>query len=71
MKVGASEWSHWFGEHPNGRQSDERYANWLKEFPALKEISEKKGIEVYNCSPDSALECFEKIDIDVLFKRFS
>lgn len=56
--------SHWFGEHPNGRQPDDRYARWLKEFPTLQEIAIERGIEIYNCTPNSALDCFTKISID-------
>ena len=56
----SGEQSHWFGEHPNGRQPNERYGNWIKEFPALQKIANDRGVKIYNCSPDSALECFEK-----------
>jgi hypothetical protein len=58
--------SHFFGEHPNGRGADYRYEKWIKEFPALQTEAVNRGIKIYNCSPDSALECFEKIDIDEL-----
>ncbi len=60
--------SHWFGEHPNGKQPDDRYAKWIKEFPALRDEADRRGAEVYNCSPDSALDCFKKGRVgDILF----
>lgn len=55
--------SHWFGEHPNGKQSDGRYANWLKEFPALKEAANSRGQNIINCTPGSALECFDSMGL--------
>ena len=56
--------SHWFGEHPNGKQSDSRYANWIKEFPALQEAAMNRGQTIINCTPGSALECFTKTDLE-------
>lgn len=55
--------SHWFGEHPNGKQSDSRYANWIKEFPALALAANNRGQEIINCTPDSALDCFVKREL--------
>lgn len=51
--------SHWFGEHPNGKQCDGRYATWLKEYPALAEAAKRRGQKIINCTPNSALDCFE------------
>lgn len=64
--------SHWFGEHPNGRQRDGRYDTWLKEFPALQEAAMFRGQEIINCTPDSDLKCFKLMSLsDFLFDNNS
>lgn len=50
--------SHWFGEHPNGKQPDDRYTKWIKEFSALREEADRRDIEIINATPGSALKCF-------------
>lgn len=61
--------SHWFGEHPNGRQSDSRYADWLKEFPALQAAATLRNQQIINCTPNSDLKCFPMMSIeDALLK---
>ena len=55
--------SHFFGEHPNGKQRDGRYAEWIKEFSALEIAGRQRGQEVLNCTPNSALDCFKKSNI--------
>ena len=52
--------SHWFGEHPTGKQRDSRYAEWIKEFSALEIVGRQRGQEIINCTPNSALDCFIK-----------
>lgn len=52
--------SHWFGEHPIGRQRDSRYAEWIPRFRALQKAAFERDISIYNCTPGSALECFRK-----------
>ena len=55
--------SHWFGEHPDGKQRDGRYAEWLKEFSALEIAGRQRGQEIFNCTPDRALDCFVKREL--------
>jgi len=54
---------HWFGNHPD-RASPPDYARWKKLFATMVEPAQKRGIEIINCSPGSALECFRKDTID-------
>ncbi len=49
--------THWFGDHPGGT-SDRVYAQMLKHFPSLLEPLKKRGVDVINCTPHSALKCF-------------
>lgn len=58
--------SHWFGEHPNGKQSDSRYVEWLKEFPDLKKFADSRNQQIINCTPDTNLKCFKMMDINSL-----
>lgn len=59
--------SHWFGDHPSGKQRESIYSEWLECFPALEVAAKERGQRIINCTPGSALECFEKINIkDVL-----
>ena len=50
--------SHWFGEHPNGNQGSGRYKRWIECYEDLADRINHNHI--YNCTPDSALECFQK-----------
>lgn len=59
MKLGPKNEEHWFGSHP--RKTDPgTFSFMLNNFrKAVKPLAEL-GIEVINCSPDSALDCFRK-----------
>jgi hypothetical protein len=50
--------SHWFGEHPGGGQSP--YGSFIAAFDALAASGELAavGVEVVNCSRQTALTCF-------------
>lgn len=48
---------HWFGEHPDSMRCSIPFHLMI---PAFERIS---GVEIVNCSSDSALTCFPKADI--------
>lgn len=48
--------NHWFGEHPN--KVIPPYSMMLRNFDSIVEPLEKLGIEVINCTSDSALKIF-------------
>lgn len=48
--------SHWFGEHPDGKVSP--YAQFLAAFESIVQPLADAGVEVINCTPGSALQCF-------------
>lgn len=60
--------THWHGKHvglPN--TPDWLFKQWLKNFDALAADLERDGVDVINCTPGSALECFRKASLaDVL-----
>jgi len=54
---------HWFGKHPEQLNQTQPYAVWIENFKGLAADIEAEGIEVINCSPDSALDGFKKAHI--------
>lgn len=56
--------THWHGNHGFRIADPNVYANLM--VPAIRTLAphlQKAGIEVINCTPDSALDCFEKMDL--------
>ena len=51
---------HWHGVHvsPLRNHGESMYGRWLKNFEALAPEMTKRGIEVINCTPGSALKVF-------------
>ncbi len=51
---------HFFGAHPKplANTTAERFDTFRRQFLMVKEVCEKLGIEVVNCTPDSTLTCF-------------
>lgn len=52
--------THWHGKHVNGlpNTSDWLFRIWIKNFDALASDLRAEGVDVVNCSPDSAVRCF-------------
>lgn len=50
--------SHWFGDHPDNVPP--MVSSFKPHFAALAMRLKGMGITVFNCSPDSALDCFRK-----------
>ncbi len=57
---------HWHGEHsaPLRSTHPDIYAVWRDWMGTLAAGLEQRGIEVLNCSPDSALTCWPKVGLD-------
>lgn len=60
--------SHWHGEHEKSVsghltvQLD--FENWIPQFSALASDLKAEGVEVVDCTPGSALECFRKAEFE-------
>lgn len=52
---------HFFPDHPLRRNPGPPFAACLMAFPTLVGPLKTAGVEVVNCSPDSAIECFPKL----------
>lgn len=61
---------HWHGDHPIRSRSP--YREFLRRFQTLVEPLQQLGVEVLNCTPGSALECFPKANLrDVLKEKMA
>lgn len=54
--------THWFGDHPR-REPDAVFPLYVKSFKSGAEAIKAAGVRVINCSPGSAIDAFEKMDI--------
>ena len=64
-KRGEQKRSHWHGDHPGPLNKDMPIHTWQKAFPKLAEDLKAEGVEVVNATRDTALECFQKIKLEV------
>lgn len=65
MKLGAGRKRHWHGDHPPTLKQTHAgaYSQWCAQYAATVAPLKARGIEVTNCTPDSALNCFPKADL--------
>lgn len=62
---------HWHSEHasPLRTTSIELYEQWRKRYPTLATALTARGVEVINCSPTSALECWPRESLEDALAR--
>lgn len=58
---------HWFGNHPPKLNSRPNFVNWIRRFGQIAPILKARGIEVINCTPNSALKAFKKMSLEAAF----
>lgn len=54
---------HWFGAHPKHLQANTRFDELIEDFALVAPLYEQAGIEVINCSRETALACFPRMTI--------
>jgi len=54
--------SHWFGDHPAEMNAASPYPSFVNAFRTINPA--EYGIEIWNCSRRTALDCFPKHDLD-------
>jgi hypothetical protein len=59
---------HWFGDHKSPLSNENPYERWLEHFGRLAADLKKEGVEVVNCSRDTALQCFPRGDLDEVLR---
>ena len=66
MQNGPEGQTHHHGDHPKGMNSPcpGLYADWIEKFGTMEPDLKRAGIEVVNCSLDSALDCFPKARLE-------
>lgn len=67
MKLGARGEVHWHGAHPLGLRQAPMFHGWLLRFPQLAADLRAAGVEVINCSRETALDCFARVDPEQAF----
>jgi hypothetical protein len=62
---------HWHGEHPAPlrRTDPDLYPVWRGHMAVLAKALADRGVEVLNCSPESALECWPKVSLEDVVAR--
>jgi hypothetical protein len=63
MKLDPNQNQHWHKLYASPlSQTTSIFNKHLMGFPQIKKDLDKLGIEVFNCNPDSAIECFQKVN---------
>lgn len=60
----AQKGEHWFGDHKWRPGYKSRYKLFMEAFDSVAPEYAKRGIEVLNCTPDSALKCFPNVPLE-------
>lgn len=60
--------AHWFGQHGAGLTSQQPYDIWQARFPRLAQDLKDEGIQVINCSRETALTCFDRMKLEEVMK---
>lgn len=56
---------HWFGDHPAGpMQCQSNYSGFMGNFTKLAEDLAARGVDVVNCTRETALTCFRRDSLD-------
>jgi hypothetical protein len=53
---------HWFGDHPD--RSEPPYEIIRQRYRTIVPMMEQLGIEILNCTKDSAIDCFKFVDLE-------
>lgn len=64
FKAGAKGRKHFFGDHPDGTQPP--YEMNLRHMKTVVEPAKQHGVRIVNCTPGSAIDCFDSGDIKEL-----
>ena len=52
--------SHWHGDHPQGLNNPVQIDNWVHNFDRLAVDCATQGLDITNCSEQTALKCFKR-----------
>jgi hypothetical protein len=63
MKLGPNGIKHWFGSHPKRIDRTLPVNKWVTNFATTVKDLDRAGVEVINCSRDTAITCFRRSTI--------
>jgi len=72
MKVNEEDNQHWHDIYQRGTTMDQKrrrkmpFHRHLRGFPQIARDAKQMGVEILNASPDSAIECFQKVTVKEL-----
>ena len=55
---------HWFGSHPSSLQKSPDMRRWVRHMESAEPIIKELGIDVINCSRETAITCFPQMTIN-------
>jgi hypothetical protein len=64
MKLGPQGERHWHPDHPAPCTQAQPFEDWLYKFDAIAREAERQGIEIVNCTPDSAITSFPSVPLE-------
>lgn len=56
--------AHWFGQHPQPLVQVQLYDEWIYRLTVAAPDAKARGVEIINCTPGSAMECFDKVPLE-------
>lgn len=59
---------HWHGDHPSGLGNCLSIARWPLQFKRVKRQADAARVSVVNCSRRTALDCFERAQIETIIE---
>ncbi len=61
---------HWHGKHPRGLNNPRasNFVRWRRAFDASADVLDSAGLDVFNTSAQSAIDCFPKVPLEDLLK---
>lgn len=62
-KLGPAGQTHWHGDHPKGIHRPSPFRQFIAAFTSAVADLQALGVDVLNCTPGSALECFPRADL--------
>ena len=60
---------HWFGAHPAGMEVASNYVQFMQAFKSIN--CNALGIEIWNCTRRTALDCFPIYDLDKIHESLT
>jgi len=69
-KPGAHGKAHWFGQHGRNLSKVQNYKHWTNAFPKLATDLAQEGVEVFNLSRETALDCFPRMTLEEAILKF-